>query len=485
MRKWFAVLNVFGLVCMLFALTMLLPLAITFHGDWPTDAFALSLAITFATGFGLWLVSVRLKAAELKARDGFLLVVILWTGLAAFAALPLLLSIPGLSFTDAYFEAVSGLTTTGSTVLAGLDGLPPAVNVWRAQLHWFGGLGIIVFAVAILPLLNVGGLQVYRAETPGPMKDTKLTPRITETAKGLWLVYLSLTLACLLVLKLAGMGWIDALVHAFSALSTGGFSSHDASIGYFDSPVIEAVLVVFMLLGGVNFVSQFQAVRQHSPRPLWSDPELRLYLGVVLGSGLLLSAYLWYHAVYPDPFTTLRHAMFNTVSLATTTGFVTVDYALWPFFAPLWMLLLGGFSTCSGSTGGGMKMVRARLLFSQGRREILRLVHPQVIATVRLGGQPVRNEVVYSVLAFFFLYVSSWVFLTLVMVFTGLDFMTAFSAVFASLNTTGPGFGLVGPSTTYAVLSDFQTWVCTFAMLLGRLELFTFLVLFSFTFWRK
>jgi len=478
------VLNVLSKVIMLFSATFLLPLALSWLlADGAERAYDEAIVITFVAGALTWLFTRR-SQRELQTRDGFLLVLLAWTGLPAFATLPLLFYLPGLSFTDAYFETVSGITTTGSTILSGLDALPMSINLWRGLLVWFGGMGLIVLAVAILPLLGVGGMQIYKAETPGPMKDTKLTPRITETAKGLYLVYVGISIACGLSFWVAGMTPFDAVMHTFSTMGLGGFSSHDASFGYWNSPAIEGVTVAFMLLAGINFSTHFLAWRQRALTAYRLDPEARWFLIVTLGSALLIAVYLTVMHVYPDFLQALRFSLFNTVSIATTTGFANTDFNQWPIFAPLWMLFLSCFASCSGSTGGGMKMVRAQLLFRQGRRELTRLVHPAARLPVKLAGQVVPNNVIYAVLAFAFLYVFAIIVMTLAMTASGLDFITAFSAVIASINNTGPGLNQVGPATTYAVLTDFQTWVCTIAMLLGRLELLTVLVVFTRAFWR-
>ena len=478
------VLNVLSKVIMLFSATFLLPLGLSWLlADGAQSAYDDAIGITFVAGALTWLLTRRWQR-ELQIRDGFLLVVLAWTSIPAFATLPLLFYLPHLSFTDAYFETVSGITTTGATVLTGLDMLPMSINLWRGLLVWFGGMGLIVLAVAILPLLGVGGMQMYKAETPGPMKDTKLTPRITETAKGLYLIYVGISVACGVSFWLAGMTPFDAVMHTFATMGLGGFSSHDASFAYWNSPAIEAVTVVFMLLAGINFSTHFLAWRQRRLTAYRVDPEARWFLVVTLGSALLIAVYLWAVHVYPDFLEALRYAVFNTVSIATTTGFANTDYNKWPIFAPLWMLLLSSFASCSGSTGGGMKMVRAQLLFRQGRRELTRLIHPAARLPVKLAGQVVPNNVIYAVLAFAFLYVCAIIVMTLLMTASGLDFITAFSAVIASINNTGPGLNAVGPATTYAVLTDFQTWICTIAMLLGRLELLTVLVVFTGAFWR-
>jgi len=485
MRRVTVVLNVLGLVIVVFGATMLLPLLVAWtQKDAALGAYDEALIITLACGALMWVLT-RGSRSELQVRDGFLLVTLVWSVLPAFAAMPLMFHLQGLSFTKAYFECMAGLTTTGSTVLSGLDRLPPSINVWRGMLQWLGGMGIIVLVVAILPLLGVGGRQIYKAETPGPMKDAKLTPRMTETAKGLWLVYAGITLACALSYWAAGMSPIDAVIHSFSTLSLGGFSSHDQSFGYFHSPAIEAVSIMFMLIAGVNFGTHFVAWRQRSPGPYKYDVEARMFVLIVVASCCMLAGYLWARGVYPDLLTALRYATFNTVSIATTTGYANTDFNQWPLFAPLWMLFLCCFASCSGSTGGGIKMVRGQLLFLQGLREMVRLIHPQAQVPVKLGNQVVPNRIVFAVLAFMSLYGASVTVLTFLLIASGLDFVTALSAVLACINNTGPGLNQVGPAATYASLNDFQTWLLSGAMLIGRLELFTVFVVFTPAFWRK
>ncbi|MDP2239909.1 MAG: potassium transporter TrkG [Burkholderiales bacterium] len=480
-----AVFPILGIIAMAMSLSHLLPIAISvIFADGSTQNFALSMAINFTVGVVLWLATRR-HQRELSLREGILLVVLVWTGGALFAAIPLMLTLPGLSFTDAYFEAVSGLTATGATVLHGLDNLPPSINVWRAELQWVGGMGVIVLVVAILPMLGVGGRQISKSEIPGPMKEDQLTPRLTQTAKGLWLIYAGLTLACLLSYHLAGMSWLDALIHSFTTLSLGGFSSHDASFGYFNSAVIETVAIVFMLIAGMSFATHFLALRKVRLTPYLRDTEVR-YFGLVVGTSVLgIALFLWLAGDYPKFTTALRYAAFNIVSVGTTTGYSTSDYSLWPVFAPMWVLFLGTFLSCSGSTGGGIKMMRAIILYRQVYREFKKLAHPNAMVPLKVAGQVVPNQVVFGVLAFFFMWVAMLVSMTLILGSSGLDVLTAFSAVVASLNNIGPGLHQVGPATNFAILTDFQTWVCTFAMLLGRLELFTFLIIFTPAFWRK
>lgn len=484
MTRFAPVYRALGMIIMLFGLTMLAPLILSYVVDDGAQAvYDESFALTMLSGAFLWYRYRRCKR-ELSIRDGFLMVVLVWTVLPAFAAIPLMLQL-GISHTDAYFETVSGLTTTGATVLTNIDQLPMSINLWRHQLVWVGGMGLIVLAIAILPLLGIGGRQMFKAETPGPMKDAKMTPRIAETAKGLYLVYLGVTVACVISLRIAGMNWFDATCHTFSIMGLGGFSTHDASFGFFDSPTIEFVAIVFMLIAGMNFGTLFLAVTGRTLRPYLLDPEARWFLGVTLLSIFVVAVYIWKDGAYPDLDTAMRHVAFNLVSIATTTGLSSVDYAQWPIFAPLWMLFLSSFATSAGSTGGGIKMMRALLLYKQVYRELVRAMHPSAVYNIRISGQVAPQPILFAVLSFAFMYMVSIVSLTLILAFTGLDIVSAFTAIVASINNTGPGLGVVGPSTTYEVLGDFQTWVCTFAMLLGRLEIFTLLVVLTPAFWRK
>ena len=484
MHRFAPVLHVLGLVILLFSFAMLAPLLTAFFArDAAQFAFDESFVLTFVAGVTLWLVGRRWRR-ELKARDGFLLVILVWACLPAFATMPFLIYAPAMSFTDAYFETMSALTTTGATVMTGLDTLPSSLNLWRHLLNWLGGMGIIVLAVAILPMLGIGGRQLLKAEVPGPIKDSKLTPRIADTAKLLWVVYAALTGLCILALKLAGMDWFDAICHAFAAMSLGGFSTHDASVGYFNSPVIEAVLIFFMLVAALNFVTHFMAFRQRSLGAYLQDPEVSGALGLITLSTLGISLYIWQSGVYPEFLTALRHVSFNLVSLATDCGFVSVDFNTWPVFAPMWMLFLSCVTASSGSTGGGIKMIRAILMFRQGVRELEQQLHPAARLPVKISGHAVPNQIVFAVQAFVMMYVGTVIAMTLVLLASGLDFTSAFSAVIACINNAGPGLNEVGPATTYAGLSDFQTWILSFTMLLGRLELFTVFVLFTRSFWR-
>jgi trk system potassium uptake protein TrkH len=484
MGSLLSVAHILGRMLMVFSLMYLMPIACALiYRDGTLANFVDGMLGCLTVGTLLYLLTFRHRA-DLKARDGFILVTMAWTLVAGIATEPLILH-QGMSFTDAMFETMSGLTTTGATVMTGLDSLAPSINLWRCELNWLGGMGIIVLAVAILPMLGVGGMQLLKAEVPGPIKDTKLTARIADTATALWIVYIGITLACVLALRVVGMNWFDAICHAFAALSLGGFSTKDASVGAFDSPAIEGVLIVFMILAALNFATHFTAFKERSARAYWRDAEARAVLLVIAVSCVGCGVYLWRLNVYPDFFTSLRHASFNLVSIATDCGFASVDFAAWPIFVPFWMLFLSCITVSSGSTGGGIKMIRTLILTHQSSRELSRLIHPALVSPLTIGGTLIPNNVVFAVLGFSFLYAMSIVVLTFLLIFGGLDFISALSAVVACINNAGPGLGQVGPAQNYASLNGFETWVCTFTMLLGRLEVFSLVILFTPQFWRR
>jgi trk system potassium uptake protein len=479
--------NVLAAVVTAFSATMLLPLMLALFGshDAALPAFALAAVIGIAGGAITWALTRSFKR-ELKIRDGILLVALTWTLIPLIASLPLLLHFgTALSFTDAYFEMVSALTTTGATIFTNLDGMPPSINLWRHLVNWFGGMGIIVLAVAILPLLGVGGMQLFKAETPGPMKDSKLTPRIEQTAKALWLVYAAITAACVLCLWTAGMSWFDAICHAFSAMSLGGFSTHDASVGYFDSVPIEVVLTIFQVLAALNFATHFLAWRSRSLRAYAHDVEARHVVGILGFSCVLITVYLYLTGTYDTLGQSLRHATFNLVTIATDCGYATQDFAAWPVFAPMWMLFLSCMTVSSGSTGGGIKMIRTLVIGKQAATQMTQLMHPRAVLPLRIGGRPMPDSLPAAVLGFTYLYFICVVMLTFALLLSGLDFITAFSAIVACINNMGPGLGSVGPATNYASLTDFQSWICSLAMILGRLEIFPLLVLMTPAFWRR
>ena len=485
LSHFLAVANILGRMVIMFGLVLLVPCGVAY---WTQDGslpiFLDALFVTLGCGAAIWILTYRFKR-ELQIRDGFLLVVLVWLSLPLFGMLPLIWYLPELGIAKSYFEAASGLTSTGATILTGLDELPYAINLWRCLMAWLGGMGLIVLAVAILPMLGVGGRQLLSAEIPGPIKESRLTPRIAETAKRLWLIYVMLTLACMIAYQQAGMTPFDAIAHALSTLGLGGFSTHDSSYGYWNSPLIEAIAILFMLIAGINFSSHFVAWRAKSLSTYRADPEAKLYLLITLASCIGVAVFLWVKGIYTDPLVALRYAAFNVVSTATTAGYSNTDYALWPIFAPLWMLFLSGFCTSSGSTGGGIKMIRARILFQQFFREMIIIMHPRAVSLIRIGRSIVTNEIIFAVLGFFFVYLISIVMMTLALTLSGLNEITAFSAAVACLNNLGAGLGTVGPAMTYASLNDFQIWLCSFAMFLGRLEFYTMMIVFTPAFWRR
>ena len=482
--KPLAVQKVLGLLLMVFSLTMLPPMLVSlWYADGTTVPFMSAFVLILATGVLIWLPVSRSRQ-DLRLRDGFLVVVLFWTVLGLSGSLPFILADnPHLSITDAVFESLSGLTTTGATVILGIDELPYSILYYRQQLQWLGGMGIIVLAVAVLPMLGIGGMQLYRAETPGPMKDSKLTPRITETAKALWYIYLGLTITCAAAYWAAGMSLFDAIGHSFSTVAIGGFSTHDDSMSYFDSQLIEMIAVVFMLISGVNFALHFTVARRFDFGAYWRDSEFRFYLLLMSVTTVIVTVALYYTDTYifwEDAFT---QGIFQVVSIGTTTGFTTAQFYYWPPFLEILLLFTSFVGGCAGSTGGGIKVIRFLLLIKQGLREISRLIHPNAQILVRMGGKNVNHRVVDAVWGFFSLYVASFTFMYLALAATGLDLMTSFSAVAACINNLGPGLGSVGAH--YANLHDPAKWILCFAMLLGRLEIFTLLVLLTPAFWRR
>jgi len=477
------ILRILGILLMIFSLTMAIPLLISMAlGEAAINAFLSALSITFLSGLAIWLPVMGVRH-ELRTRDGFIVVVLFWTVLSLFGALPFYLSQDlQLSMVDSIFESVSGLTTTGATVITGIDLLPKSILYYRQQLQWMGGMGIIVLAVAILPMLGIGGMQLYRAETPGPIKDTKLTPRITETAKALWYIYAGLTVMCLLAYWAAGMTFFDALAHSFSTVAIGGFSTHDASFGYFDSPLIEGIGIFFMILSGANFGLHFVAWQSRGIRHYLADPEFRFYVTLLVIISAITCATLIVTDSY-EPLAALRAALFEVVSIATTTGFATADFAHWPNMLPFLLFLTAFVGGCAGSTGGGMKVIRILLLSKQGIREVKRLIHPNGVFSIKFGQQAVPDKVVGAIWGFFSVYLLAFVFMLIALLATGLDQVTAWSAVGATLNNLGPGLGEV--AANFSSINDPAKCVLSLSMLLGRLEVFTFIVLLSPMFWRR
>ena len=475
--------RILGSLLMMFSLTMIPPIIVSWiFADGVAIIFADTFVLTLAAGailFGLF----RNYKQEMRTKDGFLITFLFYTALGCFGAIPLVQE-GGitLSWADALFESFSGLTTTGATVITGIDNLPESILFYRQQLQWLGGMGIIVLAVAILPMLGIGGMQLYRAETPGPLKDSKLTPRIKNTALALWSIYIGLTLLCAISYWLAGMTAFDAICHSFSTIAIGGFSTHDASIGYFDSLAIELIAIFFMLIAGINFGLHFFAWKERSFWHYLRDEEVRFYLAILVAGTLVVTTVLFFTGTY-EAFQALRFASFAVVSVFTTTGFATADFSVWPNMLPF-LVFLGAFTgACAGSTGGGMKVMRVMLICKQGIREIHRLIHPNAIFPIKLNKRPVSTSIIEAVWGFFSIYVVIFLFMLLAMMACGMDFPSAFSAVGATMNNLGPGLGSI--AYHYADISDPAKLLLCFSMMLGRLEIFTLLVLFTPMFWRK
>jgi trk system potassium uptake protein TrkH len=482
--RFLAIQRILGLLLIVFSTTLLPPVLVSWwYADGAHMAFIIAFMIILGLGLAAWL-PVRNYSRDMRMRDGFIVVVMFWFVLSSIGALPFMLSVnPHLTLVDSLFEAISGLTTTGSTVITELEKLPRSILYYRQQLQWLGGMGIVVLAVAVLPLLGIGGMQLYRAEAPGPVKDSKLTPRIAETAKALWYIYLGLTIACALAYWVAGMQLFDAVGHAFSTVSIGGFSTHDASIGFYDSTLIEMIAVVFMFISGINFALHFGALRGKSVRGYLHDSEFRFYVGLMAVVTLIVTLFLVWSETYDSWYESFTRALFQSVSIGTTSGFTTAEYYNWPGFVAMLLLFTSFVGGCAGSTGGGIKVIRFLLLIKQGMREIVRLIHPNAQIPIRVGGRTVPYTVVEAIWGFFALYVASFIMMYLALAMTGLDLMTAYSAVAASINNLGPG--LAGVGAHYADINDAAKLILCFAMLLGRLEIFTLLVILSPAFWAK
>lgn len=484
MERLLSVINVMGALVSCFTVAFCMPIAWSWYaGDGMIVQFAEAAALTLAIGLALWLPTRRIRR-ELQARDACVLVVLAWVLTSGVSAMALTWTIHGLSWTDAYFEAVAGLTTTGSTVLTGLERLPQSVNLWRHELQWLGGMGIIVLAIAVLPMIGIGGMQLFRSEMPGPMKEGKITPRIEQTARYLYVIYTTLTLLCIALLYAAGLSLHDAICHGFATVSLGGFSTYDASISAFDSPWVETIMAVFMLLSVLNYTTHYTAYKRRSLAIYLRDNEARNVLLTIFVSCLLVAVFLWWRGSYPDLLTSLRYATFNVISMATTAGFANSDFNQWPAFTAALLLALGVISCSSGSTGGGIKMLRAMILMRQAVREMLRLAHPRAVRPMMINGQTVSDRVILAVLGFMLLYGLTILLLSFLMMASGLDLVSALSGIIVSVNNSGPGLGTLGPSDNYAHLSDFQKWLCVFGMIAGRLELVTVYALLLPSFWR-
>lgn len=475
--------RIFGAIIALSSLITVPPLLIAHAlGESSQVAFFNSLMLVGGVGLALWW-PVRHAEYDLRLRDGFLIVTAVWVLASLTTAIPFTLAAPHLSYTDAVFEAASGLTTTGATVIQGLDGLPRSVLFYRQFLSFLGGMGIVILAVAILPMLKIGGMQLFRAESTGPTRDNKLTPRIAETARALWLVYMGLNVLCALAYWIGGMSFFDAVCQAMSTLATGGFSTHDANFGFWKSSLIDSIAMIFMLLGGINFGMHWYAWRRATVTHYQADAELFTYLWIAAIASVVMTFDLWLSGHFGNFFDALHHGSFQVVSNLTTSGFVTTGFSDWPGMAPLLLVMLSFIGGCAGSTAGGMKIARMQMVVRQGLREVKQLVHPKAQFVVKVGGKRVSESVVISVAGFIALYLLCFLVMTLMLAALGSDIVTAFSAIASCLNNAGPGLGRVAHH--FKELGDAATWICSLAMVLGRLEVFTVLVLLTPQFWQE
>jgi len=478
-----AMLRVFGAVTALSSLIILPSLILAALWDEPTVLpFLEAMLPTLVAGTLLW-YAFRHSHYELRLRDGFLITAGIWIIAGLVTAVPFFLALPALSYTDAVFESTSGLTTTGATMLVGLDTMPKSLLFFRSSLNFFGGMGIVILAIAVLPMLKIGGMHLFKAESTGPVKDNKLTPRIAETARTLWIVYLGLNVLCALAYWFGGMDLFDAVNHAMATVATGGFSTHDASFAYWDSGLLDGIATVFMLLGGISFSLHWYAWRAATVSHYQASSEVRAYIGILAGFSLLVALLLWAGGTFGGFGESLRHGAFQVVSNITTTGFVTTGFTAWPGMLPVLLIMIGFIGGCSGSTAGGMKVARVQLVVRQGYRELKQLVHPKAQFLVTMGGKRVSESVVISVAGFCALYITVYLVLFLLLTADGVDIVTAFSSVAACINNMGPALGL--NASHFLALSDFSTWLMSFAMLVGRLEIFTILVLFIPSFWQE
>ena len=464
-------------------ISMSLPLSVSiFYEDGSTRALLLSSLITSVTGLVLFLLTRKKEDNLLNHRDGVAIVSVGWIMAGLFGTLPYVLSatIPG--FTNAFFESVSGFTTTGATVLTDIESLPEGILLWRSLTQWFGGMGIILLSIAILPFLGVGGMQLYKAEVPSPVVD-KLKPRISETAKTLWKVYLLITALEIVLLYAGGMHLFDAVCHAFCTMPTGGFSTKNASIAHYDSVYFNCVFIIFMLFAGINFSLHYRLIKGDA-KVFGKDPECRVFLFMVALFIFLITLNI-HGAVYDSFSEAFRYAAFQVSSIITTTGFITADYEKWPAFSQLILVICMFTGAMAGSTGGGIKIMRIMLLLKHSYQQVFHIIHPHAVTSVKLGGKPVPQDVLNSIWGFFILYIGLFVIATLVMASLGLDIISAFASVAASIGNIGPGLGLVGPVQNFLNVPEAGKWVLIFCMLLGRLEIYTVILLLTPEYWRK
>jgi trk system potassium uptake protein len=466
------------------ALFMIIPASIAIYKS-ETDAAIAFISVisgTLILSFIILFISRNWGSGRLSIKEGFFMVVSGWTISSLIGALPFYISGSVDTFTDAFFETASGFTTTGATILTSIESLPASILFWRSLTHWLGGMGIVVLAVAILPVLGIGGLQLLKAEAPGPTVD-KITPRISETAKVLWMIYLGMTIAQTLLLRLAGMSYFDALTHTFGTLATGGFSPRNDSVGAFNSAHIDAIITIFMVLAGINFTIHYRFLTGRTKNIL-KNTELKAYLLILAVTTLLITSDL-YKTTYHTLSQSFRYASFQAASIMTTTGYGTSDFIKWPAFSQIILFALMFFGACSGSTGGGIKVVRLVTLFKLGLHEMKYLLHPKAVMPLWMDGKVMKKDMVYSIAAFFFLYIFMLVLTALVCASSGIDITTSFTTALATVGNIGPGFGMIGPAENYAFYSDYVKWFLSFAMVVGRLEVYTVLIIFTKSFWTR
>jgi len=477
-----ALSRIIGSFLIVHSLGLLPPIFVSYHYvDGQILDFFYPLVISLTFGLALWF-PFRKDKSELRRHEGFLIVAAYWFILSTVSALPFIIG-PHLNFVDSFFEAVSAFTTTGSTIITNLNILPPSILFYRQELQWLGGMGIIVLAVAILPYLRMGGMQLYRAETPGPLKDEKFTPRIAHTASIFWVVYLLLTVLCAISYYIAGMSLFDSVSHSMSTVSTGGFSTYNESISYFNSFSIELITVFFMYLGALNFSVHYIALHKKNLKFYFSNPEIVVFTLIIFISICIISLRLYSSNSYDTYLESFRHTLFISVSVITSTGYTTENFSLWPAFVVTFLFFLSFIGGCSGSTAGGMKVIRIMLLIKQGYREVLRLIHPAIVMPLKIKGHIYDDSVLNGVWGFFALYVAVFSLAILTLMLGGLDQITAFSAVATSLNNLGPGLGDL--SLNFQSLNDWHKILLSICMLLGRLELYTILIIITPNFWRR
>jgi len=464
----------------LFSLMLFIPISVSlFYNDGNLETFLNSFVITLFFGLILYLPNIKSKN-DIKTKEGFLIVVLFWFILSLFGSIPFMFDKQlSLSFIDAFFESISGWTTTGATVINNIDVLSPSLLIYRQELQWLGGMGIVILALAILPMLGVGGMHLYKAESTGPVKDNKISPRIAETAKSLWSIYLGLTIVCAAAYYLAGMSIFDSVAHSFSTIAIGGFSTHNSSIGYFDSNLIELICIFFMLISALNFILHFMAIKTKDIKTYLNDTEFKSYIWVIFF--VFLSIVLYVNIGKHEDLTVMQ-ILFQSVSFITTSGFTTTTYYSWPSFITSLLIAISFIGACAGSTGGGLKVIRVVILFKLLKKELLKIIHPTAEIPIRINQSAINEETSATLYNFFIFYILSYLALSFLLLMSGLDMITSFSAVASCINNLGPGLGDV--ALNYGDINIFSKYVLSFAMILGRLEIFTLLIVMTPYFWK-